>query len=76
MTIASRKKATKKVISIELLSQLLESNREESLQDLYDRQQKEISSLKESGAKNRKFKRRRSWNGFQDRLSNLMIAFW
>ena len=35
MTIASWKKATKKDVSIELLSQLLESNREESLRDLF-----------------------------------------
>ena len=70
MTIASRKKATKKVISIELLSRLLESNREESLRELYDRRQKEISNLKKSAAKNRRFKKRRSWNGFQDRLSD------
>jgi len=70
MTIASKKKATKKVISIELLSRLLESNREESLRELYDRRQKEISNLKKSAANNRRFKRRRSWNGFQDRLSD------
>ena len=35
MTIASWKKTTKKDVSIELLSQLLESNREESLRDLF-----------------------------------------
>ena len=70
MTVASKKKATKKVISIELLSRLLDSNREESLRELYDRRQKEISNLKKSAAKNRRFKRRRSWNGFQDQLSD------
>ena len=70
MTIASKKKKATKVITVHLLSQLLQSNREESLREIYDRRWKEISNQRKSGAKNRRCKRRRSWIGFQERLSD------